>query len=31
MIKARICVDGPLLEELGMPVHSLDGSSVLEV
>jgi NAD(P)-dependent dehydrogenase (short-subunit alcohol dehydrogenase family) len=30
-LTARICVDGPLLEELGMPVRTIDGSAVLDV
>ncbi|HEV8295695.1 MAG TPA: SDR family oxidoreductase [Acidimicrobiales bacterium] len=30
-LTARICVDGPLLAELGMPVLTLDGSSVLDL
>lgn len=27
-ITARICVDGPLLEELGLPVRTMDGSGI---
>jgi NAD(P)-dependent dehydrogenase (short-subunit alcohol dehydrogenase family) len=30
-LTARICVDGPLLEELGLPVRTLDGSQVLDL
>jgi citronellol/citronellal dehydrogenase len=30
-LTARICVDGPLLDELGMPVRSLDGSQVINL
>jgi citronellol/citronellal dehydrogenase len=30
-LTGRICVDGPLLDELGMPVRSLDGTRTLEV
>ena len=29
-LTAHICVDGPLLEELGLPVHTLDGSRLLD-
>jgi citronellol/citronellal dehydrogenase len=30
-VTARICVDGPLLDELGLPVRSLDGSQVINL
>lgn len=30
-LTARICTDGPLLDELGLPVHTMDGSAVLRV
>jgi citronellol/citronellal dehydrogenase len=30
-LTARICEDGPLLEELGLPIHSLDGTRTIEV
>ncbi len=29
-LTARICVDGPLLDELGRPVHELDGVTLLD-
>jgi citronellol/citronellal dehydrogenase len=29
-LTGRVCVDGPLLEELGMPVHTLDGAGLLD-
>lgn len=30
-LTARICTDRPLLDELGLPVHTMDGSAVLRV
>lgn len=30
-LTARICTDGPLLDELGLPVRTMDGSAVLHV